>query len=366
MRVMFFGTYDVQRHPRVAVLREGLQTSGIQVDECNSPLGLSTAQRVKLLKKPWLVPAQALRLFARWFQLWRCARSRTEADLIVVGYMGHFDIHLAHWLFRRQRIALDFLISGRGTALDRGSDRKILLSILGILDRSALRSCDIALVDTEEHLWDLPTEARPKGVVVEVGAQGAWFEAGKKRIAEGRVLKVIFFGLYTPLQGAVSIGEAIHLIADRSQIHFTMIGTGQDRELAMEAAGGSSNVDWLNWVDADELPSLVAAHHVCLGIFGTGAKARKVVPNKVYQGAAAGCAVVTSDTPPQHRILGEAALLIPAGDGSALADALLALAEQPELLVEKRRAAADLAERLFRPDRIVQPLLDVASEDDAR
>ena len=58
----------------------------------------------------------------------------------------------------------------------------------------------------------------------------------------------------------------------------------------------------------NEGPALVAGHDVCLGIFGTGVKAQLVVPNKVYQGAAAGCAVVTSDTAPQRRALGENAV----------------------------------------------------------
>ena len=65
---------------------------------------------------------------------------------------------------------------------------------------------------------------------------------------------------------------------------------------------------------AAELPALVAGHDVCLGIFGSAAKAARVVPNKVFQGAAAGCALVTSDTPPQRRVLDGAAVLVPPGD----------------------------------------------------
>ena len=51
-----------------------------------------------------------------------------------------------------------------------------------------------------------------------------------------------------------------------------------------------------------------------------------MVPNKVFQGAAAGCAVVTSDTAPQRRVLGDAAVLVPPGDPAALAEALRSLA----------------------------------------
>ena len=85
-----------------------------------------------------------------------------------------------------------------------------------------------------------------------------------------------------------------------------MIGTGQDLAQARSAAAANHAVSWRDWVPAAELPAIVAGHDVCLGIFGTGEKALRVVPNKVFQGAAAGCAIVTSDTAPQRRALREA------------------------------------------------------------
>ena len=76
---------------------------------------------------------------------------------------------------------------------------------------------------------------------------------------------------------------------------------------------------------------------MCLGIFGTGDKAQRVVPNKVFQGAAAGCAIVTSDTAPQRRALGEAAVLVPPGDPGELAGALRQLAADRAALARLRR-----------------------------
>ena len=117
-------------------------------------------------------------------------------------------------------------------------------------------------------------------------------------------LKVVFFGLYTPLQGTVTIGKALSLLSG-APIEVTMIGDGQDRPAAMAAAHACPTIQWLDWVPGDALPSIVAAHDVCLGIFGTTPKALRVVPNKVFQGAAAGCVVVTSDTVPQRQMLGD-------------------------------------------------------------
>jgi hypothetical protein len=56
MRLLFFGTYDAAAHPRVAVLRDGLRAHGHDVHECDEPLGVSTAQRVAMLRNPAGLP----------------------------------------------------------------------------------------------------------------------------------------------------------------------------------------------------------------------------------------------------------------------------------------------------------------------
>ena len=111
-------------------------------------------------------------------------------------------------------------------------------------------------------------------------------------------------------------------------------------------------------MDPDELPGLVAGHDVCLGLFGTTPKAGRVVPNKVFQGAAAGCAVVTADTPPQRAALGDAAVYVSAGDAGALAAALRELATDRDRLWELRQAAYRRADETFRPAVVVRPLLE--------
>ena len=103
---------------------------------------------------------------------------------------------------------------------------------------------------------------------------------------------------------------------------------------------------------------MVADHDVCLGIFGRGDKALRVVPNKVFQGAAAGCAVVTSDTAPQRRALGACAVLVPPGDPEALAGALRDLAADRDRLHALRTGAWTLARERFVPEAVVVPLVE--------
>src|ERR1700743_1996164 len=104
MRTIVFGTYDVAMHPRIATIAEGLAAHGFDVTECNIPLGLTTADRVDMLAKPWKVGGVVARLASRWFALAAKARELGQPDAVVVGYLGHFDVHLARLLYPRRGI----------------------------------------------------------------------------------------------------------------------------------------------------------------------------------------------------------------------------------------------------------------------
>ena len=67
-------------------------------------------------------------------------------------------------------------------------------------------------------------------------------------------------------------------------------------------------------------------------------------------------AVVTSDTPPQRRALGSAALFVPPGDSAALATVLRDLAADRDRLIAARAAAHQLARDEFAAVRVVAPL----------
>jgi glycosyltransferase involved in cell wall biosynthesis len=352
-RVLFFGTYDARRYPRVRVLQEGFAALGDDVLECNVPLRLDTATRVKMLRRPWLVPLLAVKLAATWFRLIARSRHCRGVDLVVVGYMGHFDVHLARLLWPRTPVALDHLVSARDTALDRRVSSRWLVRVLEWLDRAAVGAAHFPCVDTAEHRERVPTGARGRSVVVPVGAPSDWFYSPVRMASER--LRVVFFGSFTPLQGAPVIGEALRLLADDDRFAFTIVGRGQDYD-ETRAAARAANVEWIDWVEPELLPYLVACHDVCLGIFGTGPKALRVVPNKVFQGAAAGAAIVTSDTPPQRQELGDAAAYVPAGDATALADELRSLAADRERLWELRRAAFTRASERFHPAAVIEPL----------
>lgn len=379
-----FGTYDAARHPRIAVLIAGLRAHGTKVTELNRPLGFSTAERVRMLQQPWRLPALAARLLLCWAGLVRDTVRQRRAEgppgAVLVGYLGHFDVVLARLLHPRSVIVLDHLVFAGDTAADRGA-AGLRVRLLTGLDRLAVACADLVVTDTEEHRQMLPDP--DKGVVVLVGAPDAWRTAASPPGAAPSVelvetpvepapavepagtgvssggpdaLSVVFFGLYTPLQGAPVIAEAVRdAVAAGAALRVTMVGAGQDLPLAREILAGTPGVTWHDWVEADELPGLVAGHQVCLGIFSDTPKGVRVVPNKVYQGLAAGCVVVTSDTPPQRRALGEHVELVPAADPRALAAELVNLCDPAALSAARERAAR--GRDRIRPQVVTEPLV---------
>jgi glycosyltransferase involved in cell wall biosynthesis len=355
VHIVGFGTYDRGKHPRVGILLDGLQQLGDEVSELNAPLGFTTAERVAMLVKPWLAYRLVLRTLRRWTTLTvQRAVFRRIPDVVLVGYLGQFDVILARLLFPRTVIALDLLVFASETASDRGVQKGPKLTLLNVLDRLSIRCASIVIVDSEEHEQLLPAPARHKAVVAPVGSPDEWFMEPSE--IETSELKVLFFGLFTPLQGAPVIGEAISLLTAEMGIEVTMVGSGQDLTETRLRAADSSFVTWREWIEPNELLRLVREHHVCLGIFADTPKALRVTPNKVFQGAAAGCAILTADTPPQRRSLGDAARFVMVADPVALAEALRSLADDPTEVDRLRKSAHQRAEQVFRPRSVAQPV----------
>jgi glycosyltransferase involved in cell wall biosynthesis len=355
VRILFFGSYDADRHPRVRVLLQGLAARGHDVRECNVPLRAGTAQRLRALHHPVLSPLIAVRLLGCWARLVPRALAVRRPDVIVVGYLGQFDVLLARALWPRVTVVLDHLVPAAGVADDHGVSGRWRRVLLERIDGWAVSVADVVLVDTVEHLSELSPLVRGRAVVVPVGAADAFHR--QVPCPDPPPLRALFVGTFAPLHGAVVIARAIALVTPRVDVRITMVGRGPELAHAQRIAGRDRRVRWVDWIEPSALPGEFARHQVCLGIFGTTGKAARVVPTKVYQGAAAGCAIVTGDGPAQRRALGASAFTVPSGDPQALANVLTFLADHPDMVSAARRRTASVAVR-YTPYRAVEPLHD--------
>jgi len=106
------------------------------------------------------------------------------------------------------------------------------------------------------------------------------------------------------------------------------------------------NVEFVPRRSVERLADLIASSHVCLGVFGTNAKATRVIPNKVFDALACRRPVITGDSPAVRELLTDRddVWLCPRGDEEALADAVVTLRHDRAL----RERIADRGHTLFR------------------
>ena len=255
-------------------------------------------------------------------------RVRGDVDALVVGYPGQPDLAAARRAARGRPVVFNALVSLHETLVDdrrRFRPGSIPARALLTLDRAALRAADLVVADTDAHAQFLAQlTGRSDIAVCFVGAEERLFRPGWQARSP---FTTLFVGKLIPLQGIETILAAAELAPE---LPFRLVGSGQ---LAQLLDARPANVEHLAWIEYERLPDELRRAGCALGIFGTTAKAQRVIPNKVFQALACGVPVVTADTPAARELLadGESALLVPPGDPDALADAVRRLAADEEL-----------------------------------
>jgi glycosyltransferase involved in cell wall biosynthesis len=255
---------------------------------------------------------------------------RSRFDALIVGYPGHFDLPVASRIARGRPVIFNPLVSLHETLVEdreRFAAGSAQARFLRRVDRIALRRADLVVADTEQnarHLAELGPLPAERLAVCFVGAEERLFRPGWQ---PPESFSALFVGKLIPLHGL----ETILAAAERApEIPFRVVGSGQLDALLHKRP---PNVEWVEWVEYERLPEEIQRAGCVLGVFGTSAKAGRVIPNKAFQALACGAPLITADTPAAHELLrdGESALLVPPGDPEALAAAVRRLAGEPGL-----------------------------------
>jgi glycosyltransferase involved in cell wall biosynthesis len=321
VRVLYFGTYE-RDYPRNAQVISALRGAGVEVIERHAPVWEKSRDN-------WSARTGiGLRLMLAEARLWWPPRD--EYDIVLVGYPGHFDMPRARRAAGGRPLVFNPLVSLHDTMVsDRGrySSRSFAARALAAVDRKALGMADLVVADTRangDFLAEVGEIPRSKVEVCFVGAEDRLFHAGWRPDDPFRAL---FVGKLIPLHGLETILEAARLAPE---IPFRVVGSGQLEHLLAERP---ENVEWVHWVNYEDLPRELWGAGVTLGIFGTSDKALRVIPNKAYQALATGAPLITGDTPAARELLADErdALLVPPGDPAALAGAIRRVAGDPHL-----------------------------------
>lgn len=361
-RVCFFGTY-ARQYTVTRVLAQACRAAGIEVIECHRALWEETRHK----DADYFGAASLARLAAHYVSsAWALAGARRRIGSVpvyLVGFNGQLDCMLLRLLTlsRRVPIVLAPLVTLTDTLIEDRNvfpPRSLPAVAVRLADRLSLAAATRVVIDTEAHrqyIIETFGTAPERVASWHLGADGEVFRPAPPRSGGGPI-RVLFCGSFLPLHGVRTVLDAARLLRDDAGIEFVLVGDGPERRasdaFAREAA--LARVHFADWMAYESLGAAVAGADICLGAFGTGRKTQMVIPNKVYQAATVGRTIITADTPAVREVFthGETAWLCRAGDATALADAISALARDAARRERLgSQAAALMAEQFSAPAR---------------
>lgn len=358
-RVCFFGTYR-RDHAATHVLQRACRAAGIDVVECHQPLWEKTrhkhARYFGLLSAISLAIQYAVSAVA----LARRRRRLRNVELYVIGFGGQLDCLWLSLLLRRRRTPIVFapLVTLSETLVeDRGvfAPGSLRAGAVAWIDRVSLALASRVVIDTEAHgRYLTATFATPPARIAawHLGTDASLFSPTPLP-ADTPPLRILFYSSFLALHGVATVLQAAALLKDRDGIEIVMLGDGPEHAAAVAYAreAGLMHLRFREWVPYEALPQVIAEAHLCLGIFGGSRKAAMVIPNKVYEAAAAGRPIITADTPAVREVFvhGESAWLCPPADPAALAAAIEQLANDAALRRRLAAGAAAVMEQRFAP-----------------
>ena len=263
---------------------------------------------------------------------------RAKPDLVWVPVARQRDVLAAcRWAHRRGiPVIFDPMISAW--------DKKVLEQLkwkaeeprakkLLVREKKMMAAPDIVCWDTSCHVdfcakyLDVPRERLR---VLLTGTDESVFkpqltQSPNHPITQSPTFRVLYHGAYLPLHGTEYIVEAARMTQEEG-IQWDFLGWGAYKAATEAKAAGIKNITFLEKVPYVEVPKVIAAHDVVLGVFGTTAKAARVIGNKVYECMAC-CRPTINEFctgyPPEAKDC-KAIKFVPPGDAKAIADAVRA------------------------------------------
>ena len=318
MKILFISGRE-PAYVRNAMILKGLRLAGADVLECTDMSGSYPARFLKVLGK-YLVA------------------DKSGVDLVFAGFLGQPLVPLIRRLTRKPIVFDAFLSVYDTMCFDRKrfSPGSAAGRFFFMLDKLSCQGADRVILDTDAHIeyftrtFGLPEEKFRR---VFVGADDSIFYPREAARDAGR-FRVFYYASYLPLHGMEHVVRAAKILERNREIEFRIVGSGPRYKIIRELAKNSANVDFVDWVPYEMLPSEIARADVCLGgHFSDIEKAKRVISGKAYQFIAMKKPVIVGDCPANRELFAdrENALIAKMADAASLAEAILNLRDDAAL-----------------------------------
>jgi glycosyltransferase involved in cell wall biosynthesis len=375
MIVLYFGTYSKgQGYSRNRVLIKGLKENRVEVKECHIDLWKGRLDKLKGIRELKYALSLIPRFIFAYLQLVLRFFRVGSYDLIIVGYAGHIDVFLAKILnfLRHKPLVFDAFLSLYDTTVNEfkvAGEGSWKAKIIWLLDRYSCLIADAVLLDTEAHIKYFVEEFKlpyKKFIAVCVGQDDELFKPSEFR-KENNDFNVLFFANFTALHGTEYIIQAAKILEPYKDIHFTLIGNSPlyDKIYNLAKELSLANTTFIrDFLPYEALRQYIGSADVCLGIFGTTEKAKKVVPCKIYDCLAMAKPVITADSKAVGEILTdrENIILCQAGNAESIARAIILLRDNPALRQKVANQGYQLFCQKFTPKHITEGLIAALRE----
>lgn len=343
-RLLILGVHlKSEGYPNTLYRLRDLEASGLfQMSEINVPMWNESTQNrhgfSRLTRNLWRAVIAHIAVTIRYLAA-RCP------ERVYVPYPAVFVLFLLSWMptwCRPRHLVADVFISLYDTiVLDRRLIKQngLPASMLKWIERRAYVCANKLVVDTPQNarflcsLFKLP---ETKLVAVPLSTDEIHFKHTPYQPSHD-VCRVLFVGTMVPLHGIETILEAASLLSERPDIHFKLIGDGQDAPLVeARLRTHMPHLEWEKaWQSSQRIAEEISRADICLGIFGAGDKAQRVCPFKIYAYASMGRAIITGETnwlkETTDRISCKPFFSVPVNDAAALAAKIAQLADEPAL-----------------------------------
>lgn len=164
-----------------------------------------------------------------------------------------------------------------------------------------------------------------------------------------------FVALYSGAHGRANdlgvVLDAAHVLREDPSIVFVLVGDGPEKDQLMRRARAQNieNVKFLPPIPKANMPDILSGAGCGIAVLKAIPLFKTTYPNKVFDYMAAGRPVILGIEGAIQEVIegAQAGISIPPGDGNALAEAVMVLAEDPQLAQKMGARGRDCVERQF-------------------